>query len=118
MSSRRRDLVNNTKRGPGNPQDNVQDLGVQRVPGQDAVAVQSEGRSWRLSFRALRLHHSHVSGGLATSATCGLCQQGLEGALAKIEVQPAKVDEVAEDRRADEKGDPTSSPSAWPYSDH
>jgi len=107
----------NQRRGTGNA-NQLQDMGMRGMQRQDDGPVQSQDRGWRLSFRALRVHHSHLSGGVFTAETCGLCQHGLEGALAEIKELPVKADEVVEDSRTDQEGHPTPPPGPWPYTEY
>ncbi len=77
--------------------------------------VQSTSGDWRLSFGAVRLHNSHISGGQAVSGSCGICQEGLGGALARVEVEEKLIekDEVDTGSGADEAGNAASSYDAW-----
>lgn len=81
------------------------------MPGPNNEAVQSEGDSWRLNFRALRVFNDHLQGRKHTPAGCNVCQEGLEGVVA---AEPRGVVEsagVAAGDGADKAGDTTSSPS-------
>lgn len=82
---------------------------------EDVSAFQSAGSSWRLSFRAVRVHNAHLQSGRFTGTSCVICQEGLGGAMAKIEEvkQPPDKDEVVEGGGSDEEGDATPSYSDW-----
>ena len=77
--------------------------------------VPSEGGDWRLSFRAVRVHYSHLSGGKTELGGCPICEEGLGGALARIaaEGKPAEAAEMDPGNGADEGGDPAPSPDGW-----
>lgn len=95
----------------------LQDMGLRRLPRQDAKPVQSSGGDWRLSLHALRVHYNHLSSQLPTTETCRLCVSGLEGALEKIEEkpEPTKPSEVGKDNGDHPEADTTLPPSDWPY---
>ena len=91
--------------------DYVQDVGVRRVPRPPKGPVPLASRDGVLRFGAVRIHNAHLQSGKLTRDACGVCSEGLEGAVAappKVE-EPAKADEVAEGGGDHEEGD-TSSP--------
>lgn len=106
-------MANSTVRQQDRPKDNVQDVEVRRVQGQNESAVSGAGRDWRLSFTAVRVHNSHLQTGVTAAKGCAVCGEGLEGALAAIEVVHDKVDEVAQGDGADEGADATSPSGGW-----
>ncbi len=70
---------------------------------------------WRLSFRAVRVHNSHISGGKEIQNSCDVCTYGLGGVMARVAVveKPDKKDEVVKgDGDNKEKGS-APSPSDW-----
>ena len=77
--------------------------------------ISSEGGDWRLSFRAVRIHNSHLQGGIGVAASCGICEKGLGGAVEKIEVvaKPVKADAVDQSDGTDKKGDTASPYDDW-----
>ena len=85
------------------------------MSGTTVGVVQGEGGDWRLSFRAVRVHNDHLSIGKAFGASCGVCEEGLGGALARIEepAKPVDKDEVDPGDRTDKVGDAASSSDYW-----
>ncbi len=81
---------------------------------EDGGVVSSEGISWRLSFRQVRIHNAHLQSGTATRGSCALCTQGLAGALAKVQEAPKPVDK---DEVASSSGDHKERDTASPYGD-
>ncbi len=80
------------------------------MPKKDDSVVQSPGLDWSLDYRAVRVHDSHVSGGVRSSNQCPLCLEGLAGAMAPLQEKSAGYleDGVAEGDGADEGGGPAS----------
>ncbi len=93
----------------------MQNLEVSIVSTKDDSPVQSEGISWRLSFKAVRVHNAHLQIGQRTGTNCPVCAEGLGGAMAAIkEVEkPVDSDEVAEGDGSDKKDDSPPSYSDW-----
>ena len=98
-------MVNNARGVPSNTSDahGVQDVGVQRVPGQADGPVYDESGGRRLSVRAVLFHDAHLQAGHRRAERCPICEQGLEGALEKVaQGGPRRgSDEVAESGGAD-----------------
>ncbi len=99
------------RQGPGTA-DSVQDVEVQRVSGSADGAVHDAGRGRRLSLRAVLFHDGHVQAGRRSAEGCGICKEGLEGALAPAEKVRPQVpgDEMVEGSGADEKDAAASAP--------
>lgn len=78
-------------------------------------SIQGAGSDRVLSFRAVRVHNDHLQSGVRHISRCGVCQEGLVGALAAPpEVkQPDKPNEVAESDRADKEGNTSPSYGDW-----
>ncbi len=77
------------------------------MPEEIGSAVRGSSRGRVLSLGAVRLHHDHVSAGQPQIRGCGLCSEGLGGALVTAQA-PRKVVEVAEGDRSDQSGDAAS----------
>ncbi len=107
-------MANSTEREQTRSQNNVQDVGLRRVSGQDASSVPGESGDRRLSFRAVRVHNSHLQKGKQTTLRCGVCEQGLESALAPIAVERVAEDEMVEGDGTNEGKDAAPSPRPWP----
>ncbi len=78
-------------------------------------SVSSEGVEWRLSFRAVRVHNNHIQAGRQQIGGCGVCGQGLAGAMAPVEevAKPDSKDEVVEGDGVDESARSSPSYSDW-----
>ncbi len=85
------------------------------MSGQNESIVPRASVDWRLSFRAVRVHNVHLSGGQAVSSSCGICTQGLGGALARIAPveKPTEKSKVAEGDGDNKKESTTSPSSDW-----
>lgn len=83
---------------------------------QDEITVRGEGADWLLSISAVRVHDRHIQGGRANVRSCGICQEGLGGAMAEDATYAAKEPELVEGNGSDEKEDPAPSPDNWPRS--
>ncbi len=97
-------------RDKGRPDDrnanNVQDLELRGVSGPPNVVVYDESRGRRLSLRAVLFHDRHLSAGAPSSTQCGICSQGLEGALeASPQITPSdRESEVVQGGGVDQEG--------------
>ena len=107
--------------------DDLQDLVVQKLPGQTRESLYDESRGRGLSFAAVRIHNIHLSAWRAWgspkpgkkgkkpsdmelqkhpgppvrySAHCRVCSEGLEGVLAPLGKRPPTI-EVVKGRRTD-----------------
>lgn len=78
-------------------------------------SVPGEGRDWSLSYGEVLLHDAHISRGKSTSPGCGLCREGLAGAMEAIPSPGAgdKPTGVAPGDGVDKKGDAPPSRSDW-----
>ncbi len=77
--------------------------------------VQGEGGDRRLLFGAVRVHNAHLQGGRTAVVGCGVCSQGLAGAMGQIAQERTgdKPVEVAPRDGADGEGDSASPHSSW-----
>ncbi len=82
---------------------------------QNESIVSREGVDWRLSFRAVRVHNSHLSGGKEIQNGCDICDKGLGGAMARVAPveKPAAKDEVAKGDGDNKKESAASPSSDW-----
>ncbi len=83
---------------------------------QDDKSVQGAGVNWVLSLGAVRVHNDHLQGGQRSSAGCGVCQEGLGGALAPLanRKEPVEDEKVVESGGADKEADAAPSHDPWP----
>ncbi len=60
-----------------------------------------------LKIGPLRIHDSHIQMGRRSAVDCGVCAEGLDGALAKVEAPegPSGKDAVVEGHGGDGEGD-------------
>ena len=79
---------------------------------QDAEPVQGAGDHRVLRVGAVRVHNGHLQMGRGYTAGCGVCAEGLEGALAPFAPVPGKP-AVAEGDGADEEEDPALASGSW-----
>lgn len=100
--------------------DDMQDLGLRKLPEGAVGLVQGAARNRYLSLGALRVHKRHVQNAKAeggkTRCRCGA--EGLAGFFASLETRRRRADELVQGGGADEEADAASSPdrgaSAWP----
>ena len=81
---------------------------------QDEITLRGEGSDRLLSLESVRVHHAHIQGGLSASRSCGICAEGLGGAMAEDKTYAPPEPEVAPSDGGDEKDDASPSPSDWP----
>ena len=83
----------------------VQDVELLGVPRSSYGSVYDAGRGRRLSLRAVFLHDAHLQAGTRVAEGCGICSEGLEGALEKVTQRSSRrgKDEVAPGSGVDEK---------------
>ncbi len=105
-------MVNDLVQENSRPTDDMQDLGVQRVQGPANGSVHDESGGRRLSLRAVLLHDAHLQDGRRTAERCGICSEGLEGALEKVtERSPRRGEsEVVPSSGGDQEGSATPPP--------
>jgi len=99
-------MVDSSKRTTGGFGNEVQAVEVRGLQGPDAGPVRSAGDGWRISLRAMRVHNNHLLSGKRTLETCGMCTEGLAGALAqtaeRFEYRPDEMAEGDGDNKADD----------------
>ncbi len=59
------------------------------------------------------VHNRHLQSGNRKSAACGICEEGLAGAVEAVEERRPEAPKVAESDGADEEEDPASPPGSW-----
>lgn len=78
--------------------------------------IQGEDRNGVLDLGAIRAHNSHLSIGKGHTERCGICKNGLEGALPAYEEKgPDPETPVDEGDGADKEGDTTSPSGSGAY---
>lgn len=77
------------------------------MQGQDKGQVQESSVYGRLNLGAVRLHDRHLQGGFRKAVGCPVCEEGLDGAIAKVEMRRPvdKPDGLAKSDGTDEGGD-------------
>jgi hypothetical protein len=94
----------------GGSADDLQDVELQGVSGQDRGAVQDVSVVRKLNLRALRVHNAHLEVGRRSSGGCSICGQGLAGLLAEVETGRQREIRVDKSSGTDEEG--TASPAS------
>jgi len=84
--------------------DNVQNVGVPRVPGQTDLTLQDESSARVLDPGRVRFHYLHIRDKIGYDAKCGVCGGGLEGVLEAVEIQGAGAAPLVKGGGADEEG--------------
>lgn len=88
----------------------MQNMGVSRMQRQSKSVIPDASSEGLLSVRALRVHHAHLSSGQGENSGCGICRQGLAGAMEKTPTARKKLP-VVEGSGVDKKDD-SASPSS------
>ncbi len=85
------------------------------MSGSESEKVQSGGRVGYLELDKVSFHNNHLQGGRRKAPGCGVCSQGLAGALANTEEGPPLAGVPAEDEGdgADKKEDAPLPLSDW-----
>ncbi len=98
-------MVTNASRENDRLANQLQDMEVQRVQRPPDGLVHDASRGRRLSLRAVLIHDTHLQAGVRSATRCGVCREGLEGALEKTpQASPRRGgDEVASGSGVDEK---------------
>ncbi len=86
------------------------------MSGENQSVVQGSSGDGYLSLGAVLAHNNHLQNGQSTSARCGLCSEGLEGAVQTAEKARDRgiLAAVAASDGADQEGDAPSPPGDGP----
>ncbi len=106
-------MAASTERKRNSNPDPVQDVELSRVQRSADGTIQSARGDRRLNFRAILLHNSHLQAGKSTAGGCGVCGQGLAGALPLVAQEQISEPEVVKGDGADEESDATPSSDPW-----
>ncbi len=80
---------------------------------ENEVLIPSPSGDRVIAFGAIRFHHSHLQSGRATGRGCGICSEGLGGALEADAQYQREEPKVAEGDGGDQEDDPTPPPDSW-----
>ena len=97
-------MANSEQGRDRNAPDNMQDVGMPGVPGQDEFTLSVKSGVRRLRFRTLRSHNFHIQGGRTHERGCTFCSKGLAGVLETMESSRPPEPQVAESDGGDEEG--------------
>ena len=83
------------------------------MPKPDEILIPGESGDRVLAFGAIRIHHAHIQSGYLSGRGCGICQEGLGGALEADALFQREEPPVDEGDGGHPEDGPTPPPSGW-----